>query len=349
MLPTSIPGRAEARPFLSDLAVESLVPGDTPILTYVFPDKQVPSTQFAAIQTPVGNRLLVVADDAVGRSTKMIEESMEISSYEGRLGRHGRQRTIPDLDIDRAEEEKAMAMAMGQDADPLFDLESANVADMMRLNTLHAEMLAGLALLNPANYLASHRFATILETAPGAGDGVLDVVNDPNIRETLFDASNLIVDDGVNLPPTVTVIGVGARRGLQKNPAFLDLLPEDAIKRLTESDLLQILEMPDGSKIVFPNIRVQLSPSATPTPLIDNFIGVYRVPAPGDNSPQARHAYGRYFWKNDRRNKKRVYVNSQLVGVAEDLLLGLVNWYKIGIVNPALGAHIPTVSPEIEE
>ena len=50
MLPTSIPGRAEPRPFLSDLAVESLVPGDTPILTYVFPDKQVPSTQFAAIQ-----------------------------------------------------------------------------------------------------------------------------------------------------------------------------------------------------------------------------------------------------------------------------------------------------------
>lgn len=346
MLATSIAGRAEARPMLADLAIESLVPGDTPILSTVFPDKQVPATKFSAVKAPVGNRLLVVADDAIGRSTKMIEESMEVSKYDGSLGWHGRQRTIPYLDIDRAEEEKAMTQAMGQEADPLFDLEASNIADMQRKNQLHAEMLAGLALLDEDNYLASHRFSTILETAPGAGDGALDVVNNPNVREILFDASNLIFDNGVNAPPTVTVIGVGARRGLQKNPAFLDLLPEDAIKRLTENDLLQILEMPDGSKIVFPNLRVQLAPGATPTPLLDNFIGVYRVAPPNDKTGQT---YGRNYWKADRRNNKRVYVNSIKSGIAEDLILGLTNWYKIAVINPALGAHIPTISPEIEE
>ena len=340
MLPTSIPGRAEARPMLADLAVESIVPGDTPILSTVFPDKQVPATAFSAVKTPVGNRLLVVADDAIGRETKMIEESMEISTYDSLIGWHGRQRTIPYLDIDRAEEEKAMAQAMGQEADPLFDLEASNVADMERKNMLHAEMLAGLALLDEDNYLASHRFSGIL-----AG-GVLDVVNNPNVREVLFDADNLIYDDGINAHATVTVIGEGARRGLQKNPAFLSLLPEDAIKRLTQNDLLQILEMPDGSKIVFPNIRVQLAPNAAPTPLIDNFIGVYRVAPPTE---KGNNTYGRFFWKADRRNGKRVYVNSQKVGVAEDLVLGLFNWYKIGVVNPALGAHIPTAAPAIEE
>lgn len=338
MLPTSIPGRTEPRPMLSELAIESLVPGDTPILSTVFPDKQVPATAFSAIKAPVGNRLLVVADDAIGRSTKMIEESMEISKYDGRIGWHGRQRTIPFLDTDRAEEERAMALAMGQEADPLFDLEAANVADMQRKNMLHAEMLAGLALLDEDNYIASHRFSTVLD------GGVLDVVNDPNVREVLFDANNAIVDDGVNLPATVTVIGVGARRGLQKNPAFLDLLPEDAIKRLTQNDLLQILEMPDGSKIVFPNLRVQMAPGAAPTPLLDNFIGVYRVAPDGDRSGAT---YGRNYWKADRRNNQRVYVNSQKVGVAEDLVLGLFNWYKIAVVNPALGVHIPTVSNPI--
>lgn len=342
---TSIPGRIEARPTLADLAIETILPDDTPILATVFPDKEVPATQFAAIRTPVGSRLHVTADDTIGRSTKMIEESMETSRYEGSIGWHGRQRTIPWLDIDRAEEEKAMALAMGQDADPLFDLEASNTADMIRKNMLHNEMLGGLELLDEDNYLPSHLYSNVGESVPGAGDGVLDVVNDPNIREILLDAGDAIKDDGVNLPPTVTVIGVGARRGLQKNPSFLELLPETAIKRLREEDLLTILEMPNGSRIVFPNIRVQFEGTAQPVALIDNFIGIYRVVPTAD---RINATYGYNYWKKDRRNGKRVYVNFMIVGLAEDRAMSLQNWYKVGVLNKALGFHIRTVSNPIE-
>lgn len=341
MADTSIPGRIEPRPNLAALAMENILPDSTPILAAVFPDTRVPMFKYRAPKSVLGSRLLVVADDTIGRDTKMIEEDIEVSHYEGEIGMHGRQRTIPFLDIMRAQDEATIARAQGEDVDPMFDLEAFHTADMIRKNQLHNELLGGLEMLDQDNYPDTHKWGV----AGGVVTDPIDVVNEPNIRELLFDASAAIQDDGVNLPPTVTVIGVGARRGLQKNPAFLNLLPEDAIKRLTEDDLLQILEMPNGSRIVFPNIRVQYAAGAQPVPLIDNFIGVYRVVPATD---RVNATWGRNFYRVDPRNNQRVYVNQQTVGVAETRVLGLFNWYRVQVVYPELGAMMITESNPIE-
>jgi len=337
----SIIGGIQPRETLADLAIENINPGDTPILASVFPEKKVNMFNFRAPKSALGATLLVNADDTIGRDTKMIEEDMERSWYEGEIGMHGRQRSIPAVDIERAMEEQAIAKQQGDASDPLFDLESAHTVDMVAKNQLHREYLGALEMLDQDNYPASHKWGV----AGGPVTTPIDVVNEPNIRELLFDMNNGINDDGINLPSNVTVIGVGARRGLEKNPAFLKLLPEDKIKRLRADDVVEILEL-DGSTIIFPNLRVQDTRGGQARPLLDNFIGMYRVAKAGERRTES---WGRDFFKNDWRNGKRIYMNQLIAGVAETRVLGMVTRYIIKCMYPELGAMMVTVSNPIEE
>lgn len=325
-----MPGAAHETPLLGQMAVAAVTPPETFIQPVVFPDTQVPDMDFRA---PVYNddNLVAVEDDTIGRDTRMLESFLSVGSYSAELGMHGRMAVIPQIDMGRAIRAKRIAQALGNGGDPIFDLKLMHSTSMLAKNMRHNEVLACLLLKDPANYDASHKLV--------AGDAV-NVQTSALVRETLAGASNTVADDGNGNPANVVIVGVGAKRALEANTNFLALLPEDQTKVLTSADLIKILNLPDGSTVIFASARVKDREGGAAYPILDNWIWVGRV-VPATDKINA--TFGRNFWTPDTRNNKRVYTNEIKEGIQETTKLGLFNSYRPVVTGKKYGFLIETV------
>jgi hypothetical protein len=325
-----MPGYAKETPLLGQMAVAAVTPPETFIQPIVFPDTEVPDMDFRA---PVYNddNLVAVEDDTIGRDTRMLESLLSVGSYSAELGMHGRMAQIPQVDFDRAVRAKRVAQAMGRGGDPVFDLKLMHSTSMYAKNLRHNELLACLLLKDPANYDASHKRV--------AGDAV-NVQTSTIVREILAGASNTVSDDGNGNAANVVIVGVGAKRALEANTAFLDLLPENATKVLTREELTRILSLPDGSSVIFASARVKDKEGGDAYPIIDNWIWVGRV-VPATDAVNA--TFGRNFWTPDTRNNRRVYTNEIKEGIQETTKLGLFNTYRPMVTGKSYGYLIETV------
>lgn len=341
---TSIQGRdGEVRPTLTNLAVDSMRIDERGVQPVLFPDKQQVAFTFEA---PVYNddNLVVLDADTVGRDVSYPKDDISIGKYEGSIGMHGRAAHIPYVDRAKALVEQKLAAAQGQGGnDRLFNLELMHTTLMLMKMQRHNEVLCQLLLRNAALYPESHRVGI-------AGNAILatplDVVNSTSVREVLQDAADLIADDGNGSGATVIVIPEPVRRGLQKNPSFLGLLPEDAIKRLSRADLESILfpeqeaQAVGGSRVIFPNIRVKDKdgPNSAPYFLLNDFIGVYRV----DPNSIVGANFGRNDWLPDPEGGQR-YTTRTAFNVYGDEDIITRTFYRPGISGPNYGVHIKVV------
>lgn len=330
-----MPGYAKETPLLGQMAQAAVTPPETFIQPIVFPDTEVPDMDFRAPKYNDDN-LVAVEDDTIGRGTRMVESLLSVGSYSATLGMHGRMATIEHEDFARAERAKRIAQALGNGGDPVFDLKLMHYTSMLAKNLRHNELLACLLLTDPTLYPTGHVHAT------GLGDGVINVQTSTLVREILAGASETIQDDGNGSPANVVVVGVGAKRALERNANFLSLLPETQTKVLTREDLIKILSLPEGSSVIFASSRVKDREGGDAYPIIDNWIWVGRVVPATD---RVNATFGRNFWTPDTRNKKRVYTNEIKVGIQETTQLGLFNFYRPDITGAQYGFLIQTVPP----
>lgn len=343
-----IQGAGEPRELLTNRALDSMRIDERAIQPVLFPD--APQVAFT-FEAPVYNddNLVVLDDDTVGRDLSYPKDDISIGKYEGSIGMHGRAAHIPYVDRAKAIVQQRMATSQGGDANNrLFNLELMHTTLMLMKIQRHNEVLCQLLLRNAANYPVTHRVGiggnAILATP-------LDVVNSPNVREVIQDAADLIADDGNGSGATIVVIPEPVRRGLQKNPAWLDLLPEDAIKRLSRADLEAILfpEQEAGTtsagRVFFPNIRVKQKdgPNSAPFFLMDDFIGVYRV----DPNTVVGANFGRNDFLLDPEGGQR-YTTRTAFNVYGDEDIIMRTFYRPGISGPNYGVHIKVEINELE-
>lgn len=317
-----VPGAARPNPLLAAYALNAAEVPENFVQPLLFPDSRVESFTFDA-PTYGDEGLEAVDDDPAGSGTDFRETLISEGSYSVEIGAHGRKCSITQDDLQRAEIAKRLANGAN---DPVFNLKARRTTIMLEQNNRHNELLCALLMTDEDNYSETHVF------------DALPARTSASVREIIASASAVIEDDS-GKPANAVVVGVGSRRSLEANTNFLSLLPENQIKVIDRETLRRLLSLPDNAPVLFPTARVKAKKGSATYPIWNNFIWVGRVIPDVDG---VNATFGRNFWMPDHRNGQRVYVNEISLGVAENIEIGLKNYYRPVITGAKYGVLIPT-------
>lgn len=322
-----VPGAAVRAPMLERFAKPALVPPENFVGNEIFPDVQVDS--FLGLAPIRGNEELeAFDDDTIGLKTDFPEIMVSESSYEWELGYHGRKVIIGTVQKIKAEQARRMAIGGGSNANPAFDLEARLTQLLVKQNARHNEFLKIGQLVKEANYPADNVLDPI----------EIDTVTTASFLETLQTAGMLVEAAGKG-PANTIVFGSGAWNGSLINANFADLLPDTAYKILTADTFVPILKLPQGNgRVLIATATYKTKKKGAITPMMNLHIWVGRTnPNPqGDGD-----GFGFNFWHPCQQNNQRIYVNRMVVGNAENIHIGIQNFYRPLVNDGAQGVLIP--------
>ncbi len=332
-----IPGAAQPAPMLERFARPALVPPENFVGDQIFPDVQVDS--FIGIAPIRGNEELeAYDDDTIGLKTDFPEIMISESEYEWELGYHVLKVIIGVLKMIKARQAQAMARGAGNaTANPQFDLESRLTQLLVKQNVRHNEYLKIGQLLKVTPVVGgmsgNYPTANILPSIE------IDTIAAAGFTQSLATAAARVEAAGKG-PANMIVFGNGAWDGALKNPAFVDLLPDTAYKIMTADAFRPILRLPEGAQpqVLIASATYKTKKKATPVPMMNLHIWVGRVnPNPqGDGD-----GFGFNYWHPCLQNGQRIYVNRMVVGNAENVHIGLQNFYRPLVNDGSQGVLIP--------
>lgn len=330
-----IPGAAVRAPMLERMAKPALIPPENFVGETIFPDNPVAS--FLNIAPIRGNEELeAYDDDTIGLKTDFPEVMISEGEYEFELGYHGRKAIIGVLQMIKARQAQAMNVGMGGGGgtNEQFSLESRITNILVAQNVRHNEFLKIGQLLRTANYTAGH----VLD--PFA----IDTATTAEFLALLAEGAALVEAAGKG-PANTIVFGDGAWTGAMKNENYIDLLPDTAYKIMQPEAFLPILKLPTKSTTDAPAPQVLIATAtyktkkkAAPVPMMNLHIWIGRTNATPDGTG---NGFGYNHWHPCEQNGQRIYINRMVVGNAENVHIGLQNFYRPVVNDGSQGVLIP--------